>query len=94
MLYWLAFYDIIAHHEGAIKEHNRIKEIVHNVVKAVTKNLQLDWYKKENAKAAVRLAVKKELRGKVKISELNDIMVEIIEQAEGQYKDWPNQMVG
>jgi len=38
--------------------------------------------------------VKKELRGKVKISELNDIMAEIIEQAEGQYIDWPNQMVG
>jgi type I restriction enzyme R subunit len=89
----LAFYDIIAHHEGAIKEHGRIKEIVQNVVKAVTKNLQLDWYKKENAKAAIRLAVKKELRGKVHISELNEIMAEIIEQVEGQYKDWPNQLV-
>ncbi|MFC2125012.1 type I restriction enzyme endonuclease domain-containing protein, partial [Bacteroidota bacterium] len=90
----LAFYDIVAHHESAIREHDKIKEIVHNVCKAVTKNLQLDWYKKENARAAIRLAVKKELRGKVKLSELDAIMAEIMEQAEGQYKEWPIQMVG
>ncbi|MEZ5021784.1 MAG: hypothetical protein R2728_00730 [Chitinophagales bacterium] len=38
------------------------------------------------------LAVKKELRGgKVAFSELDKIL-KVIEQAEGQYKDWP--MVG
>ena len=31
----------------------------------VKKNLQLDWTKKEDAHAAICLAVKKELRGKV-----------------------------
>ena len=40
-------------------------------------------------KAAIRLAVKKELIGKVDIKALNNILAEIMEQAEGQYSDWP-----
>ena len=62
--------------------------VVHNVVKAVKSNLQIDWTNKEDAKAAIRLAVKKELRGKVSILELNAILQEIMEQAEGQFKEW------
>jgi len=88
----LAFYDILAHHKGAMKDYKIIKDLVHDVTKAVKKNLQLDWFKKENARAAIRLAVKKQLRGKVDIKELNDILAEIMEQAEWQYKEWP--MVG
>lgn len=45
--------------------------------------------KKEDARAAIRLAVKKELRGKVSFSDLDNLLKEVIEQAEGQYKDWP-----
>jgi type I restriction enzyme R subunit len=84
----LAFYDILAAKKDIIKEKGPMQDIVHGVVKAVKSNLQLDWTKKENAKAAIRLAVKKELRGKVSISKLNEILAEIMEQAEGQYSDW------
>jgi type I restriction enzyme R subunit len=84
----LAFYDILAAKKDIIKEKGPMQDIVHAVVKAVKKNLQLDWTKKENAKATIRLAVKKELRGKVSISKLNDILAEIMEQAEGQFSDW------
>ena len=84
----LAFYDILAAKKDIIKEEGIIKDIVHAVVKAVKKNLQLDWTKKENAKASIRLAVKKELRGKVSISKLNEILKEIMQQAEGQFGDW------
>ena len=84
----LAFYDILAAKKDIIKEEGIIKDIVHAVVKAVKKNLQLDWTKKENAKASIRLAVKKELRGKVSITKLNEILLEIMEQAEGQFSDW------
>ena len=58
------------------------------MVKAVKTNLQLDWTKKENARAAIRLAVKKELRGKVSLTKLNEILQEIMQQAEGQFSDW------
>ncbi|TBM99792.1 type I restriction endonuclease subunit R [Hyunsoonleella flava] len=84
----LAFYDILAAKRDIIKEKGPMQDIVHGVVKAVKSNLQLDWTKKENAKAAIRLAVKKELRGKVSISKLNEILAEIMEQAEGQFSDW------
>lgn len=42
-----------------------------------------------DARAAIRLAVKKELKGKVPFSALDKILKEVIEQAEGQYSDWP-----
>jgi len=58
-------------------------------VASVKKNLQLDWTKKENARAAIRLAVKRELRGKVQFSKLDKLLKKVVEQAEGQYKDWP-----
>ena len=58
------------------------------MLKAVKTNLQLDWTKKENARAAIRLAVKKELRGKVSLTKLNEILQEIMQQAEGQFSDW------
>ncbi|TVZ46152.1 type I restriction endonuclease subunit R [Olleya sp. Hel_I_94] len=84
----LAFYDILAAKKEIIKEEGPIQDIVHAVVKAVKANLQYDWTKKENAKAAIRLSVKKELRKKVSLSKLNEILEEIMQQAEGQFKDW------
>jgi len=85
----LAFYDLLLTNENLLNESGPIQDLVHKVVDSVKKNLQLDWTKKENAKAAIRLAVKKELRGKVPFSELDKLLKEVIEQAEGQYKDWP-----
>lgn len=85
----LAFYDIINAKREIIKEAGPIQDIVHAVCKAVKDNLEIDWTKKEDAKAAIRLAVKKELRGKVSLEDLNKILQEIMEQAEGQFKDWP-----
>ncbi|MAO49498.1 MAG: type I restriction-modification system endonuclease [Pusillimonas sp.] len=84
----LAFYDILAAKKELIKVEGPIQDIVHGVVKAVKSNLQLDWAKKENAKAAIRLAVKKELRGKISIAQLNEILQEIMLQAEGQFGEW------
>jgi type I restriction enzyme R subunit len=88
----LAFYDLLVANEAILNEKGPIQDLVHKVVTSVKKNLQLDWTKKEDARAAIRLAVKKELRGKVAFSELDKLLKEVIEQAEGQYGDWP--MVG
>jgi len=88
----LAFYDLLSANEKLLNQEGPIQDLVHKVVTSVKKNLQLDWTKKEDAKAAIRLAVKKELRGKVEFSELDKLLKEVIEQAEGQYSDWP--MVG
>jgi type I restriction enzyme R subunit len=85
----LAFYDLLSASQKIINEAGPIQDLVHKVVASVKKNLQLDWTKKEDARAAIRLAVKKELRGKVPFSELDNLLKEVIEQAEGQYRDWP-----
>ena len=85
----LAFYDLLSANSALLNQSGPIQDLVHTVVASVKKNLQLDWTKKENAKAAIRLAVKKELRGKVPFSELDKILKEVIEQAEGQYGEWP-----
>jgi type I restriction enzyme R subunit len=88
----LAFYDILANHKDAIQDYDIIKDIVHKIVKAVQDNLQLDWYKKPEAQAAIRASVKRVLRKNVELKELNSILAEIMEQAEGRYREWP--MVG
>ncbi|WP_286761808.1 type I restriction endonuclease subunit R, partial [Salegentibacter sp. UBA1130] len=85
----LAFYDLLSANEKILNKAGPIQDLVHKVVDSVKKNLQLDWTKKEDARAAIRLAVKKELRGKVAFSELDNLLKEVIEQAEGQYRDWP-----
>ncbi|MDG2433758.1 HsdR family type I site-specific deoxyribonuclease, partial [Flavobacterium sp.] len=85
----LAFYDLLSANEKILNQSGPIQDLVHRVVALVKKNLQLDWTKKEDARSAIRLAVKKELKGKVPFSELDSLLKEVLEQAEGQYKDWP-----
>lgn len=84
----LTFYDLLSANEKILNQSGPIQDLVHTVVDSVKKNLQLDWTKKEDARSAIRLAVKKELRGKVPFSELDNLLKEVIEQAEGQYRDW------
>ncbi len=85
----LAFYDLLSANKDLLNVKGPIQDLVHKVVASVKKNLQIDWTKKESAIAAIRLAVKKELKGKVPFSALDRILKEVIEQAEGQYGEWP-----
>jgi len=85
----LAFYDLLSSKKELLNQEGPIQDLVHKVVASVKKNLQLDWTKKEDAKAAIRLALKKELKGKIPFSELDNLLKAVIEQAEGQFKDWP-----
>ncbi|MCB9233369.1 MAG: type I restriction endonuclease subunit R [Bacteroidia bacterium] len=84
----LAFYDILEARQDLLAAPGPIREIVLAVVKAVKSNLQLDWTRKEDAKAAIRLAVKRQLRKMVAGGGLDDLLKEIMAQAEGQYGDW------
>lgn len=86
----LAFYDLLSANEKLLNQSGPIQDLVHKVVASVKKNLQLDWTKKEDARAAIRLAVRRELKGKVPFSELDELLKEVIEQAEGQYREWPS----
>lgn len=83
-----AFYEILDTHKNAVGDFELIKEIVIEVTAAIKKNLQIDWYKKPDARAQIMLAVKRVLMKKGVKQELQDILNEIIEQAEARYKEW------
>lgn len=65
-----------------------IKEIVKEVTATIKKNLQIDWFKKPDARAAVMLAVRRTLTRKGVQQELQEILNEIMEQAEARYREW------
>ena len=88
----LAFYDLLSANEKLLNEAGPIQDLVHKVVASVKKNLQLDWSTKQDARAAIRVAVKRALKSKGESSELDNLLKDVLEQAEGQYRDWP--MVG
>ena len=60
----IAFYDALASHETAKKvmEDKELRVIAHELTKTVRQNMSIDWYKRENAKAKMRAAVKRLLR--------------------------------
>ncbi|SIT78344.1 type I restriction endonuclease subunit R [Pontibacter indicus] len=83
-----AFYEILANHPDAVQDFVLIKELVKKILAEVKKSAsQPDWYKKEDTKAQLQLAVKKVLKFKVK-AELQEILEEIMEQAEARYKEY------
>jgi type I restriction enzyme R subunit len=88
----LAFYEILAKHQKAITDNKIISELVKQIVQSIKKNLQVDWYKKPDAKAQIILAVRKTLRGKVTAEELKVVMDEIMEQATERYREWSEEV--
>ncbi|QNF34845.1 DUF3387 domain-containing protein [Adhaeribacter swui] len=84
-----AFYEILAKHPNAVQDFELIKEVVKDVTKVIRKNAQQpDWYKKTDTKAQIMLSVKSILRRKGITEELQEILAEIMEQAESRYREW------
>lgn len=83
-----AFYEILAKHKTAIADFELIKEVVKEITTSIKKNLQIDWFKKPDARAQIMLAVRRVLTKKGITDELKDILEEIMEQAEARYKEW------
>ena len=83
-----AFYEILAKHKTAVSDFELIKAIVKEITASIKKNLQIDWFKKPDARAQIMLAVRRVLQKKGVSAELKEIMDEIMEQAEARYKEW------
>ena len=83
-----AFYEILAKHKTAIADFELIKDIVKDITASIKKNLQIDWFKKPDARAQIMLAVRKVLQKKGVHEELKEIMEDIMEQAEARYREW------
>lgn len=89
----LAFYDAVAAQFEQIYSVELLRSLIHDVVQAVKRNLQVDWTEphREDVKAAVRAAVKRVLRARgVQPEHLEDLAGRLMEQAEALYSDWPS----
>jgi type I restriction enzyme, R subunit len=84
-----AFLEILTKQQTALQDFEVIKEVVKEVTAIIIKNAaQPDWYKKPDTKAQIMLSVKNILRRKGVGATLQEILNEIMEQAEERYKEW------
>jgi type I restriction enzyme, R subunit len=88
----VAFYDAVAVHHGNLYEPSFLRDLIHEVVQTIKKNLKVDWTEphREDVKAAVRAAVRRILRKRgVKEEHFEVLLQRIMEQAEAIYAGWP-----
>jgi type I restriction enzyme R subunit len=68
-----------------------MKELVKEITIVIKKNLKVDWYKRPDLKAIIMLSVKRTLIKKGVLDELQEILNEIMEQAEARYREWEDE---
>jgi len=88
----LAFYDAVADNYQTVYEQPVLRDLVHDVVQTIKKNLKVDWTEphRDDVRAAVRAAVKRVLRRKpVKPEDFEPFIERFMAQAEALYAEWP-----
>jgi hypothetical protein len=69
-----------------------LRDLVHDVVQSVKRNLKVDWTAphREDVKAAIRAAVKRVLIKKgVKPEHFDPVLMSVMSQAETAFANWP-----
>jgi type I restriction enzyme, R subunit len=88
----MAFYDAVASNFLTIYDQKLLRELVHDIVRTLKKNLKVDWTEphRDDVKAAIRAAARRTLRKrKVREEDLEPFLGSILVQAEALYADWP-----
>jgi type I restriction enzyme R subunit len=88
----LAFYDAIAELRGSVVAMPVLRDVVHDVVTAIKRNLKVDWTEphREDVRAAIRTAVRRALRKRDLGPEEIAVLTErVMAQAEALYAQWP-----
>lgn len=88
----LAFYDAVATVYEDVYGTDFLRDLVHEVVQSVKRNLKVDWTAphREDVKAAVRAAVKRVLIKKgVKPEHFDPVLMSVMSQAEAAFANWP-----
>ena len=88
----LAFYDAVAENARDIYDKAFLRDLIHDVVQTIKKNLKVDWTQphREGVKAGVRAAVKRVLRKRgVQVEDFEPFLQRIMLQAEALYAEWP-----
>jgi type I restriction enzyme, R subunit len=87
-----AFYDAVAGNFMTIYDQPTLRDIVHDVVQTLKRNLKVDWTEpsREEIRAGVRSAVKTVLRKKkVREEDLEPLLGSVMVQAQTLYAEWP-----
>jgi type I restriction enzyme R subunit len=87
----VAFYTALAANNSAVEMmgDDKLRLIAHELVTKVKANIGVDWVKKEPARAAIRVLVKKILRQYGYPPDLQDAVVQaVLQQAEGLAYIW------
>tara|TARA_R110002072_G_scaffold158989_4_gene310083 strand:+ start:23546 stop:26635 length:3090 start_codon:yes stop_codon:yes gene_type:complete len=87
----VAFYDALADNESAeeIIGDEKLKLLAQELVERVKRNVTIDWQVRENARAQIRVLVKRLLRKHGYPPDLEQRATELVlEQAEALCKDW------
>lgn len=88
----VAFYDAVAANYGTVYEPGFLRDLIHEVVQTLKRNLKVDWTADhpDQVRFGVRAAVKRVLlqRG-VKAEDLELMSARIMEQAAATFADWP-----
>jgi type I restriction enzyme R subunit len=88
----LAFYDAVAATYQDIYSIDFLRDLVHEVVQSVKRNLKVDWTAphREDVKAGVRAAVKRALIKKgVAKEHFDTVLASVMAQAEVAFARWP-----
>lgn len=88
----IAFYDAVAGNFMTIYDQPTLRDIVHEVVQTLKRNLKVDWTEpsREEVRAGVRSAVKTVLRKKkVREEDLEPFLGSVMVQAQALYAEWP-----
>jgi type I restriction enzyme, R subunit len=85
------FYDALANNESAVRElsDDTLKKIAHELTDNLRANVTVDWSKRENVRASLRLMVKRILRKYKYPPDRADAAVELVlQQAEALGESW------
>jgi type I restriction enzyme R subunit len=88
----IAFYDAVAGNFMTIYDQAALRDIVHEVVQTLKRNLKVDWTEpsREEVRAGVRSAVKTVLRKKgILEKDLEPFLGSVMVQAQALYAEWP-----
>jgi len=88
----VAFYEIIANMENATFDNQFMANLVHQVVKNMKKEFQVDWTNphRQDILSKVNLSIKATLmKNKIKPEQLRFLTNAFVAEAKEQFKDWP-----
>jgi type I restriction enzyme R subunit len=87
----VAFYDALETNDSAVKVlgDEKLKIIAHELVRAVRENISTDWTVRENARAKIRVIVKRILRKYGYPPDKQEKATQtVLEQAEALSREW------